>query len=38
LVVDRFVDLSQSSVDPGREQFTDLVDAICTGEYEYVII
>ena len=36
--VDRFVDLAQSGADPGREQFTELVEAIGTGEYEYVIV
>ena len=36
--VDRFVDLAQSGADPGREQFTELVEATGTGEYEYVII
>ena len=36
--VDRFVDLAQSGADPGREQFTELVEAIGTGQYEYVIV
>jgi DNA invertase Pin-like site-specific DNA recombinase len=36
--VNRFVDLGQSGADPGREQFTELVNAIETGEYEYVIV
>ena len=36
--IDRFVDLVQSGADPGREQFTELVEAIGTGEYEYVIV
>ena len=37
-VVDRFVDFGRSGADPGREQFTELVEAIGTGEYEYVIV
>lgn len=36
--IDQFVDLVQSGADPGREQFTELVEAIGTGEYEYVIV
>jgi DNA invertase Pin-like site-specific DNA recombinase len=36
--VDRYVDLGQSGADPGREQFTDLVDAVGTGQYEYVVV
>ncbi len=36
--VDRFVDLGRSGADPGREQFTELVDAVGTGTYEYVIV
>ena len=36
--VDRFVDLGQSGADPGREQFTELVEAIETDEYEYVVV
>ena len=36
--VDRYVDLGQSGADPGREQFTELVDAIGTNEYEYVVV
>ena len=36
--VDRYVDLGQSGADTGREQFTELVDAIGTNEYEYVVV
>ena len=36
--IDRYVDLGQSGADPGREQFAELVDAIDTGEYEYVVV
>jgi DNA invertase Pin-like site-specific DNA recombinase len=36
--VDRFVDLGRSGADPGRKQFTELVETIGTGEYEYVIV
>jgi DNA invertase Pin-like site-specific DNA recombinase len=36
--VDRFVDLGRSGADPGREQFTELVETIGTGQYEYVIV
>ncbi len=33
-----YVDLSQSGTDPGREQFTELIAAIESGEYDRVII
>jgi DNA invertase Pin-like site-specific DNA recombinase len=36
--VDRYADLGHSGSDPGREQFTDLIDAIDTGQYEYVVV
>jgi DNA invertase Pin-like site-specific DNA recombinase len=36
--VDRYADLGHSGSDPGREQFTDLIDAIDTGQYEYVAV
>jgi DNA invertase Pin-like site-specific DNA recombinase len=36
--VDRYVDLAQSGADPGREQFTELVDAIQSESYEYVVV
>ena len=36
--VDRFVDLGQSGADPGREQFAELVDAVQSGDYEYVVV
>jgi len=36
--IDRYVDLSQSGSDPGREQFEELIDAMRTGRYDYVVI
>ena len=36
--VDRFVDLGRSGADPGREQFTELVEAIQSESYEYVVV
>jgi len=36
--VDHFVDLAQSGADPGREQFTELVEAIQSESYEYVVV
>jgi DNA invertase Pin-like site-specific DNA recombinase len=36
--VDRYADLGHSGSDPGREQFNDLIDAIDTGQYEYVVV
>jgi DNA invertase Pin-like site-specific DNA recombinase len=36
--VDRYADLGHSGSDPGREQFRVLIDAIETGQYEYVIV
>lgn len=36
--IDRYVDLSQSGSDPGREQFEDLIDEMRTGRYDYVVI
>ena len=36
--VDRYVDLGQSGADPGREQFSELVDAIQSKIYEYVVV
>ena len=36
--VDHFVDLAQSGADPGREQFTKLVEAIQSESYEYVVV
>jgi DNA invertase Pin-like site-specific DNA recombinase len=36
--VDRYADLGHSGSDPGREQFSALIDAIETGQYEYVIV
>lgn len=36
--IDRYVDLSQSGTDPGREQFKELIDVMDTGQYDYVII
>jgi DNA invertase Pin-like site-specific DNA recombinase len=36
--VDQFVDLGQSGADPGREQFGELVDAIQSENYEYVVV
>ena len=35
--VDRYIDLTQSGADPGREQFTDLVAAVETGQYDYIV-
>ena len=36
--VDQYVDLGQSGADPGREQFGELVDAIQSENYEYVVV
>lgn len=36
--IDRYTDLGHSGSDPGREQFSALIDAIETGQYEYVIV
>ena len=36
--VDRYADLGHSGSDPGREQFSALIDAIETGQYEYVVV
>ena len=36
--VDRYADLGHSGSDPGREQFSAMIDAIETGQYEYVIV
>ncbi|WP_435079987.1 recombinase family protein [Halococcus sp. AFM35] len=36
--VDQYADLGYSGSDPGREQFSELIDAIDTGEYEYVVV
>ncbi|WP_273836915.1 recombinase family protein [Halococcus sp. PRR34] len=36
--IDRYIDLAQSGADPGREQFTELVDAIQSESYEYVVV
>jgi DNA invertase Pin-like site-specific DNA recombinase len=36
--VDRYADLGHSGSDPGRKQFSALIDAIETGQYEYVIV
>ena len=36
--VDRYADLGHSGSDPGREQFAELIDAIETGQYEYVVV
>jgi DNA invertase Pin-like site-specific DNA recombinase len=36
--IDRYVDLSQSGSDPGREQFQKLIDEMARGEYETVVI
>ena len=36
--VDQFVDLAQSGADPGREQFAELVEAIQSENYEYVVV
>lgn len=36
--VDRYADLGHSGSDPGREQFSALIEAIDTGQYEYVIV
>ena len=35
--VDRYADLGHSGSNPGREQFSALIDAIETGQYEYVV-
>jgi DNA invertase Pin-like site-specific DNA recombinase len=35
--IDRYVDLAQLGADPGREQFADLVAAVETGQYDYVV-
>jgi DNA invertase Pin-like site-specific DNA recombinase len=36
--IDRYADLGHSGSDPGREQFSALIDAIETGEYDYVVV
>ncbi|WP_256686125.1 recombinase family protein [Halococcus qingdaonensis] len=36
--VDRYADLGYSGSDPGREQFSELIDTIDAGEYEYVVV
>ena len=36
--VDQYVDLGQSGADPSREQFGELVDAIESENYEYVVV
>jgi DNA invertase Pin-like site-specific DNA recombinase len=36
--VDRYADLGHSGSDPGREQFSALIDAIDAGQYEYVVV
>lgn len=36
--VDHYADLGHSGSDPGREQFRELIDAIETGQYEYVVV
>jgi len=36
--IDRYVDLSQSGTDPGREQFKELIDAMNSEQYDYVVI
>jgi DNA invertase Pin-like site-specific DNA recombinase len=36
--IDRYADLGHSGSDPGRKQFSALIDAIETGQYEYVIV
>ena len=36
--IDHFVDLAQSGANPGREQFTELVEAIQSESYEYVVV
>jgi DNA invertase Pin-like site-specific DNA recombinase len=36
--VDRYADLGHSGSDPGREQFSALIDAIDAGDYEYVVV
>jgi DNA invertase Pin-like site-specific DNA recombinase len=36
--VDRYADLGHSGSDPGREQFSALIDAIETGQYDFVIV
>ena len=36
--IDRYVDLAQLGADPGREQFADLVAAVETGQYDYVVV
>jgi DNA invertase Pin-like site-specific DNA recombinase len=36
--VDRYADLGHSGSDPGRKQFSALIDAIETGQYEYVVV
>jgi DNA invertase Pin-like site-specific DNA recombinase len=36
--VDHYTDLGHSGSDPGREQFRELIDAIETGQYNYVVV
>lgn len=36
--VDQYVDLARFGTDPGREQFIDLVEAIQSENYEYVVV
>ena len=36
--IDQYADLGYSGSDPGREQFSELIDAIDTGEYECVVV
>jgi DNA invertase Pin-like site-specific DNA recombinase len=36
--IDRYVDLSQSGRDPGREQFETLIEEMEAGAYDYVVI
>ncbi len=36
--VDHYADLGHSGSDPGREQFRELIDAIETAQYEYVVV
>lgn len=36
--VDRYADLGHSGSDPGREQFRELIGAIETDQYGYVVV
>jgi len=36
--IERYADLGYSGSDPGREQFVALVDAVESGQYEYVVV